>query len=225
MKRVLIGVGALFALLVALPLAGRLMSRGTLEPSVGDAVVTPSFSGRLVDTKGQPFGNARVYMHAAIGHPEKRGQDRASMPMQHTEADGEGRFSFSGVNPGTYSVQVYWKDVADKGNFYSDAQQFWLTVSPGTGDANVTVVVPALSDQAVGGTVRDAQGQAVAGVSVEAKGQADYSRSSATTDSEGRYLVRGIAGDRAGTIWFKGAGKAELSGIAVGRTDADVTLR
>ncbi len=96
MKRVLIGVGVLIAVLVVLPLAGNLMSGGTsemsgatLEPSVGDAVVTPSFSGRLVNTKGKSFPNARVYMHAAIGHPEKRGQDRASMPMQHTEADGE----------------------------------------------------------------------------------------------------------------------------------------
>jgi len=225
MKQALIGAGVVIAVLVALPLAGRLMSGGTSAPSVGDAVVAPSFSGRLVDTQGQPFANARVYMHAAIGHPEKRGQDRASMPMQHTEADGEGRFSFGNVNPGTYSVQVYWRDGADKGHFYSDAQQFWLTVSPGTGDTDVAVVAPALSDQAVGGTVRDAQGKPVAGVSVQAMGRADYSRSSATTDSEGRYLVRGIAGDAAGTIWFKGAGEAELSGIAVGRTDADVTLR
>ena len=225
MKPVLKGVGVVIAVLVLIPLVVKTMSEGTSVPSVGDAVVAPSFSGRLVDTKGQSFPNARVYMHAAIGHPDKRGQDRASMPMQHTEADGEGRFSFSGVNPGTYSVQVYWKDVADQGHFYSDAQGFWLTVSPGDGAADVTVVVAALSDQAVGGTVRDAQGQPVAGVSVEAKGHADYSRSSAKTDSEGRYLVRGIAGDAAGAIWFKGAGKAELSGIAVGRTDADVTLR
>jgi len=201
------------------------VSGARLGLSVGDAAVAPSFSAQLVDTEGKPFANVRVYLHPAIGHPDRRGQDRASMPMRNTATDGEGKFSFDAVNPGTYTVQCHWKDGGDKGNLYLDAQKFWLDVSPGATAAELTIVAPSLAAHSVGGYVHDAEGRPVAGVAVDAMGHADYSRSSTSTDSEGHYLIRGIAGDVAETIWFKGAGKAELKDVGIGTTDANVTLR
>jgi len=224
MKPVLIVVGVLLGALLVIPVIAHIMSGGKLEPSVGDAAVAQSFSAQLVDTNRSPFANARVYLHPAIGHPDKRGQDRASMPMLNTETDGGGKFSFSSVSRGTYTLQFYWKDGGDEGNLYLDAQKFWLDVSPEATASQLTIVVPSLAAHSVGGYVRDAQGRPVAGVAVDAMGHADYSRSSTTTDSEGHYLIKGIAGDVAEAIWFKGAGKAELKDIAIGTTDANVTL-
>jgi len=65
MKPVLIGVGVVIAVLVVIPLAGKLMpgspkSGGTSAPSAGEAMVAPSYSGRLLDTKGAPLPNAMV---------------------------------------------------------------------------------------------------------------------------------------------------------------------
>ena len=225
MKQVVIGVVVLVVVLLAIPMAAHLVSGGKQAPSVGDAAVASSFSAQLVDTEGKPFANARVYLHPAIGHPDKRGQDRASMPMRNTETDGQGKCSFDAVSPGTYTVQFYWKDGGDSGQLYLDAQKFWVKVSPGAAASELTIVVPPLASHAVGGYVRDAQGSPVANVSVEAKGYADYSHSSTSTDSDGHYVIKGIAGDAAGAIWFKGAGKAELKDVAVGTADANVTLR
>jgi hypothetical protein len=225
MKQALIVVVVLLAVLLLVPVVAHLVSGGKREPSVGDAAVASSFSAQLADTTGKPFANARVYLHPAIGHPDKRGQDRASMPMRNTETDGEGKFSFDAVNPGTYTLQFYWKDGGDSGHLYLDAQRFWVDVSPGAATSELTIVVPSMAAHSVGGYVRDAQGRPVAGVTVEAMGHADYSRSSTTTDSEGHYVIRGIAGDVAEAISFKGAGKAELKGVGIGKTDANVTLR
>lgn len=225
MKQGLIVVGVVVVVLLLVPVAAKLVAGGKQTPSVGDAVVAPSFSARLADTDGKPFADAQVYLHPAIGHPDKREQDRSSMPMQNTNTDSEGKFSFSNVHPGTYTVQFYWKDGGDKGHPYLDAQKFWIEISPDASTSELTIVAPSPASHAVGGIVRDAEGQPAAGVTVSAMGQADYSRSSTTTDSDGHYLVRGIAGDAADTIWFKGAGNAELKNVAIGAKNADVTLR
>jgi uncharacterized protein YfaS (alpha-2-macroglobulin family) len=145
--------------------------------------------------------------------------------MQNTETDSAGKFSFSSVSPGTYTVQFYWTDEGDEGHLYLDAQKFWLDVSPDATASELTIVAPSLTSHSVAGYVRNAQGGPVAGVAVSAMGGADYSRSSTTTDSAGHYVVRGIAGDVAETIWFKGTANAELNSVGIGTTNADITLR
>jgi protocatechuate 3,4-dioxygenase beta subunit len=149
------------------------------QGSIKDVRLVPAarLSGRVVERgSGQPVPEAEVSLTSALRSGFRAPRD--------VKADGEGRFQFSGLEPGTFEI------MARKGAQIGVGNVVALAVA----QALDGVVVEVDRGRAISGRVKDEKGAAVAGARVSASrdsppfGQAARTR----TNPDGSYALEGM---------------------------------
>jgi len=217
-----IGRNSVYQVRVAAKNYGRIVSDLIRVPGEGDLsgmdfMLEPgaSVSGRVVDTQGRVVPNARVTLNLQV---DNTWHDLLPhyVPAPAWDADAEGRFEIVDVGPGTY---VFFVD-----GRRSENDPITITVEAGERITGVDVVILAKGEGVIEGYARDADGNGIAGVSAHASSSTSAG-GRAQTDSSGHYRIDGLGeGMFRLDLYHQEYGQADLAGIPVGTTDADVVM-
>lgn len=132
-----------------------------------------SVAGRVVDPEGDPRANATVVIAGS-----------GIWPARQIQTDTEGRFRWADVPPGVYEVR------ARAGDLVAEPRR-GLEVDP---DTRAFVTFTLTHGRSLTGTIRDTgSGDPIEGAQITVSAEAlDVAPRAATTDPEGRFVVRGL---------------------------------
>ncbi len=146
------------------------------EHNVGEIILTPGrrFSGQVLDIDGKPRADAPVRIRSY-----RMSTGYWAGPARHTTTDADGRFRTPALPVGKVSIEIRPAE--------RQLVDVVCTVLPG--DVEETLPPVRLrEDFPISGEVKDDQGQPIAGAKVEI-----YGEQWATSDADGRFVLRGFA--------------------------------
>ncbi|MDQ0614871.1 hypothetical protein QF046_002512 [Microbacterium sp. W4I4] len=157
-------------------------------PAAAEEPTTGSISGTVVaDGDGAPVAGARVSAQADDGSG-----------VVETMTDADGTYQLEGLMPGDYVVHFEPSTDVLLAEYWNDARQQWraerITIEAGSAITGIDARLTAVGS--IAGTVtQDSDGSPIAGMQVSVTGNETGAWASATTESDGTYVIPGVPVD------------------------------